>query len=132
MIARLSETVRTVAWILCTGGLWSPLRSLPESQPFRVVRTGRQLSVEPIPTYHTEVPYWYQVGQRVVVLPHAGFHRGAHGVVAYHAGDAKVWVRRDGAGSDAYYLPHEIRLEKDEEHPAVAYPIERCECGRVK
>lgn len=116
----MGEWLRTLTWLLCTGGLWSPLRKLPENQPFRVVRCGMQLLVEPIPVQHQDPPVKFEPGQRVVVLPHAGFHRGAHGEVSYHAPDAKVWVRRDNSGADAYYLPHELRPELPHERPPAA------------
>lgn len=104
--------LRTALWVLLTGGLNSRLLRLPEHQPFRVVRAGGRLLIEPIPTQLVDPPVWYEVGQRVTVMQHAGFHRGAHGEVRYHAPDGRVWVRRDGASSDVFYYPHELEAEK--------------------
>ena len=39
-------------------------------------------------------------------------HRGARGEVQYHAPDGRVWIRRDGASSDVWYMPHELAAEE--------------------
>lgn len=104
--------IKTILWIILTGGLRSKLLTLPEHQPFRVVRAGGRLLVEPIPTQmDPDRPVQFKPEDRVVVMPHAGFHRGAHGAVQYHAPDGRVWVRRDGASSDVFYYPHELEFE---------------------
>lgn len=101
--------LKTLVWILLTGGLKSRLLSIPEHQPFRVVKAGGRLLVEPIPTQmDPEQPVHFDVGQRVIVAPHAGFHRGARGAVEFHAPDGRVWVMRDGASSCVFYYPHEL------------------------
>lgn len=104
--------LKTILWIILTGGLRSKLLTLPEHQPFRVVRAGGRLLVEPIPTQmDPDNPVHFERGASIVVQPHAGFHKGAKGEVQYHAPDGRVWVRRDGASSDVWYLPHELRPE---------------------
>ena len=105
--------LKTILWVLMTGGIKSQLLRLPEHQPFRVVRAGGRLLVEPIPTQmDPDHPVKYERGQRVVVQPHAGFHRGARGEVQYHASDGRVWIRRDGSSSDVWYMPHELAAEE--------------------
>ena len=105
--------LKTILWVLLTGGIKSKLLRLPEHRPFRVVRAGGRLLVEPIPTQmDPDNPVKYERGQRVVVQPHAGFHRGARGEVQYHAPDGRVWIRRDGASFDVWYMPHELAAEE--------------------
>lgn len=105
--------LKTILCGLLTGGIKSKLLRLPEHQPFRVVRAGGRLLVEPIPTQmDPDNPVKYERGQRVVVQPHAGFHRGVRGEVQYHAPDGRVWIRRDGASSDVWYMPHELVAEE--------------------
>lgn len=101
--------LKTILWVLLTGGVKSKLLRLPEHQPFRVVRAGGRLLVEPIPTQmDPDEPVHFEPGQRVEVRPHAGFSCSSRGEVRYHAPDGKVWVRRDGASSDVYFYPHEL------------------------
>lgn len=108
--------LKTILWYLLTGGLKSKLLSIPEHQPFRVVKAGGRLLVEPIPTQmDPSDPVHFETGQRIIVAPHAGFHRGARGVVEFHAPDGRVWVLRDGAGSCVFYYPHELIADLSEE-----------------
>lgn len=108
--------LKTILWYLLTGGIRSKLLSIPEHQPFRVVKAGGRLLVEPIPTQMDPGdPVHFDVGQRIIVAPHAGFHRGARGVVEFHAPDGRVWVLRDGAGSCVFYYPHELIKDLSEE-----------------
>lgn len=101
--------LKTILWVLLTGGVKSKLLRLPEHQPFRVVRCNGRLLVEPIPDQMDPYePVHFEPGQRVEVRPHAGFSRGSRGEVRYHAPDGKVWVRRDGALSDVYFYTHEL------------------------
>lgn len=108
--------LKTALWYLLTGGFGSKLWSIPEHQPYRVLKAGGRLLVEPIPTQmDPDQPEFFDVGQRVIVAPHAGFHRGARGVVEFHAPDQRVWVLRDGAGSVVWYLPHELIKDRSQE-----------------
>lgn len=101
--------LKTVLWYILTGGFGSKLLTIPESQPFRVVKAGGRLLVEPIPTQmDPDEPEYFGVGQRIIVAPHAGFHKGARGAVEFHASDGRVWVKRDGASSCVFYYPHEL------------------------
>ncbi|MCK9468855.1 MAG: hypothetical protein M0Q49_05510 [Porticoccaceae bacterium] len=109
----MMDWLRTVSWLLLTGGLSSPLRAIKEGVPYRVVKAGGRLIIEEIPTqYDVDAVRWFKSGDRVVVLPHAGFHRNACGSVSYHAPDGRVWVRRDGASSDVFFYPHELDWEQ--------------------
>lgn len=104
------RTLRTLMWCLLTGGLH--LLRLPEHQPFRVVRVGRQLDVEPIPSQRTDPATWFAPQDRVHVLSHAGFYSGSMATVEYHAPDGKVWARVDGTAAPAFFHPHELELER--------------------
>ncbi|AND75144.1 hypothetical protein pf16_221 [Pseudomonas phage pf16] len=53
-------------------------------------------------------PPKFEVGDRVKGSPTCGFHAGFRGVVKYIEPNGTLWVRRDGAGSDVYYKPHEV------------------------
>lgn len=98
--------IKTAIWYLLTGG---QLKGLPEGQPYRVVKCDGQLLVEAIPTQtNPDFRVEFDPGQDVQVADHAGFHRGALGVVEYHAPDDRVWVKRDGASRAVFYYPHEL------------------------
>jgi hypothetical protein len=50
----------------------------------------------------------FRVGGRVKVI--AGFNVGAKGTVNYIEPSGKLWVRRDGASSDVFYMPEEVKV----------------------
>ena len=47
-----------------------------------------------------------RVGSRVKIV--AGFNVGAKGTVNYIEPTGRLWVRRDGASSDVFYMPEEV------------------------
>ena len=50
------------------------------------------------------------IGSRIKVL--SGFNVGAKGTVNYIEPTGRLWVRRDGASSDVFYLPEEVGLDQ--------------------
>lgn len=93
------------------------LRSaMEQSVPYRVVLLHDEVLVERLPDSPSAPdrpgPGLLRPGTRVVAAKTAGFHRGAHGTVSYHAPDGRVWVRRDGATDDCYYMAEELELEE--------------------
>ncbi|URA07179.1 hypothetical protein P9A48_gp71 [Xanthomonas phage Mallos] len=109
--------LRRLVWLLLTGDFRSPLRHIPDGQPFRLIRTGPRFDVQAIPTQVDPIKKkFFPPKTRVRVRGDSGFHRGARGTVSYHAPDDRVWVLRDGAGSDVFFYPYE--LEELEECPS--------------
>lgn len=107
----MKEWIRTIMWLLLTGGLSSPLRAIRENVPYRMVKVGGRLLVEEVPSQpDVDTVRRFERGDPVRVLPHSGFNCGATGIVSYHAPDGHVWVRRDGATSDVFFYPHELEL----------------------
>lgn len=49
------------------------------------------------------------IGDRIKVV--AGFNIGAKGVIQYIEPSGKLWVRRDGASSDVFYMRDEVVRE---------------------
>jgi hypothetical protein len=49
-----------------------------------------------------------EVGSRIKVI--SGFNVGAKGTVSYIEPTGRMWVRRDGASSDVFYHPEEVKL----------------------
>ena len=49
-----------------------------------------------------------EVGSRIKVI--SGFNVGAKGTVNYIEPTGRMWVRRDGASSDVFYHPEEVKL----------------------
>jgi len=61
---------------------------------------------------HEKSEATFNPGERVRANQTSGFHRGAKGTVSYqepHGG--KVWVRRDGASADCFFMPGELARE---------------------
>lgn len=109
MLTGQPSILRRLWWLLLTGDFRSPLRHIPEGRPFRVIRIGHRFDVQEIPTQvNPSSPKKFAAGARIRVRDTAGFNRGARGTVSYHAPDDRVWVRRDGAGSDCYFHPYEL------------------------
>lgn len=52
----------------------------------------------------------FKRGDRVEVNQHSGFNKGAKGVVEFVEPSGKVWVLRDGAGSEVFFYPEELDL----------------------
>lgn len=110
---------KRLTWLvlfLFTGGTKSPLRIMDEGKPYRIIRHGRQVTLEKIAAA-PPVPRGrrFSKGVRVVASSHAGFHTGAHGFVIFQEPNTigRVWVLRDGAQSEVFYYPHELELEAD-------------------
>jgi transcription antitermination factor NusG len=55
---------------------------------------------------HNGVKYTFKVGSRIKVI--SGFNVGAKGTVSYIEPTGRMWVLRDGAGSDVFYHPEEV------------------------
>lgn len=53
-------------------------------------------------------PVVFSPGDRVKGSPTCGFNPGFRGVVKYVEPNGTLWIRRDGAGSDVFYKPHEV------------------------
>lgn len=112
--------LKTILWVLMTGGMKSPLRVLQEGEHYVVVRRGGRLHVErpADPVKEPEAtPMRFDRGRRVVALDTAGFHRGARGSVSFQepGPGGRVWVLRDGAGSEVFYYPHELAADTEAE-----------------
>jgi len=109
MLTGPPSILRRLVWLLLTGDFRSPLRHIPECQPFRLIRTGPRFDVQAIPVQVDPLnKKVFAPNTRVRVRVNAGFNRGALGRVAYHAPDNLVWVRRDGASSDVFFYPYEL------------------------
>lgn len=108
--------LKTILWVLMTGGAKSPLRIMEEGKPYRIVRHGRRVTIERIEDERpVAAARRFEVGQRVVSLGTSGFHQGAHGVVQFQEPNfqGRVWVLRDGSGQPVFFYPHELELESE-------------------
>lgn len=113
---RAREWVAWAAIMLLTGGVRSPLRVMEEGRPYRIVRSGRRVTIERLPDPRLpEYGRRLKVGQRVRVNDGSGFHRGAFGRVEFQepTHEGRVWVLRDGALTPAYFYPRELDDEGD-------------------
>lgn len=69
--------LRRLVWLLLTGDFRSPLRHIPDGQPFRLIRTGPRFDIQAIPTQIDPVKRkFFEVNTRVLVRPDSGFYRG--------------------------------------------------------
>jgi transcription antitermination factor NusG len=69
---------------------------------------SRGQAIELIKQHFEDPDRSFRVGGRVKVI--AGFNVGAKGTVNYIEPTGKLWVRRDGASSDVFYMPEEVKV----------------------
>lgn len=78
----------------------------------KTVPPGNRTITEPLPLPRRQPIHTFKKGDRVRILPHAGFCPNFQGVVDYQEPNGnKCWVIRDNAGSALWWWNHELAPE---------------------